>query len=97
MLMAAGDIHDSYEVIGLVFAVASRTPEQSGCSAPVLGLGQTYRDAAASLEQAAQERGANAVIHIGFEHRYAAATTGCGGSTTAFEVYSWGTAVKLTS
>jgi hypothetical protein len=95
MLMAAGDIQDRYQVIGLVFAVASRTPEAKGCSVPVLGLGQTYQDAATQLESAARVRGADAVIHIGFEHRYSAATTGCGASTTAFEVYSWGTAVKL--
>lgn len=95
MLMAAGDIQDRYQVIGLVFAVASRTPEQKGCSVPVLGLGQTYQDASTALESAAAARGADAVIHIGFEHRYATATTGCGGPTTAFEVYSWGTAVKL--
>ncbi|MGE6698101.1 heavy metal-binding domain-containing protein [Hyphomonas sp. NPDC076900] len=95
MLMAAGDIHDRYEVIGLVFGVASRTPESKGCSAPVLGLGQTYEDAAAQLRTTAQARGADAVIHVGFEHRYSTANTGCGGPTVAFEVYAWGTAVKL--
>lgn len=95
MLMAAGNIQDRYQVLGLVFAVASRTPESKGCNVPVLGLGQTYQDAASQLQNAAVARGADAVIHVGFEHRYSTATTGCGATTTAFEVYSWGTAVKL--
>ena len=97
MLTAAGNINDPYEVIGVVHAMVSRTPESAGCSGPGgLPVQEAYGEVTTALQDAARRSGGDGIIHIGYDYRLSSRQTGCsGGPTTVFEVYGWGTAIKL--
>lgn len=93
MLTATGNINQSYEVLG-VMTISVIKPEKTGCSGGGLPVDAAYQEAVAGLVAMANKRGANGVIHIGFEHRVSS-TVGCGNSNSNFELYAWGTAVAL--
>jgi hypothetical protein len=96
MLAATGNINQPYQVIGLVHATASRTAKAAGCSgAGGFPIKEAYQAVSTALEEAAAASGADGVIHIGYDYRMSTATMGCGGNEPVFEVYGWGTAIKL--
>lgn len=99
MLIAAGNINQEYEVIGVVHAVVSRLPAKAGCGKPgALPVHEAYKAATKDLSDAAEASGANGLIHVSYDHRMSAASvaSGCGSETRAvFEVYAWGTAIRL--
>lgn len=99
MLVAAGNINDPYVVIGVVHAVAARTPKTGGCSGPSgLPIQDAYEEATRTLELAAERSGANGLIHVSYDHRISTSAVGCGGNAQAvIEVYAWGTAIRLPS
>ena len=96
MLTATGNINRDYTVIGVVNATASKTPQKGGCGQTTgIPIDGAYREATAALAEAAKLSGGDAVIHIGYDYRMATKQMGCNGTEPSFEVYAWGTAVKL--
>jgi hypothetical protein len=97
MLVAAGNINQPYDVIGVVHAVVTRTPKKAGCGTPGgLPIQEAYEAVTAALSESAQKSGATGLINVHYDYRLSSTSVGCGGNTEAvFEVYGWGTAVKL--
>ena len=97
MIVACGNINQPYEVIGVVHAVATRAPKSGGCSGPGgLPVQETYRVATEALTEAARASGGTGLIHVGYDYRLTSQSVGCNNSQAVFEVYAWGTAVRLT-
>jgi len=94
MITATGNINQNYEVIG-VLTISVIKPQKTGCSGDGLPVDAAYEEAVSGLVSLANKRGANGVIHIGFEHRVSTSAVGCGGSSANFELYAWGTAVQV--
>ena len=87
MLLSTGDIPQKYEIIDLVFTHGSSSDGAlKGVEPP-----QAFQILADWLGQTAQRAGADAVIHIRFDFQFAQGFLG----TRAFEVFAYGTAVKL--
>ena len=97
MLTAAGNINQPYEVIGMVHAVVIRPAKDAGCSGRGGGLPiqEAYESVLKTLEAAASRSGGDGVIHVNYDYRLSSAKVGCDQSKTVFEVYGWGTAVRL--
>jgi hypothetical protein len=95
MLTATGNINQEYSVIGVI-TVSIVKPEKTGCSASGLPVDAAYTEALGELQAVAAKRGADGVIHIGFEHRVSTSAA-CGATNANFELYAWGTAVQLAS
>lgn len=94
MLTASGNINAHYEVVGLITASVVK-PQNTGCSGGGLPVDAAYREAVARLGEIAAKTGADGVIHIGFEHRVSV-SSGCGNASNSnFELYAWGTAIRL--
>lgn len=91
VLTSAGNLNQPYETLGMVLAVISR--QESGCGGG-LPVGQALADATDDLKRQAWNKGGDGVIHISYMHRVST-SAGCGGSTSNFEVYAWGTAIRL--
>ncbi len=87
ILLSTGDIPDRYEIVDLVFAHGS----SSAGALKGMGPPQAFQILADWLGQTAQKAGANAVIHIRFDFQLAQDLPG----TKAFEVFAYGTAVKV--
>lgn len=94
MITATGNINQDYEVIG-VLTISVIKPQKTGCSGGGLPVDAAYQEAVAGLVALADQRDANGVIHIGFEHRVSTTSVGCGNSSANFELYAWGTAVRV--
>jgi hypothetical protein len=98
MLLATGNINQDYEIVGVVHAVIVKKAESTGCSAGGLPIEGAYKEVTQTLFARAQAAGASGVIHIGYDHRVSTSRVGCTSNTIAnFEVYAWGTAIKLSS
>ncbi len=98
MLIATGNINDGYEVLGVVHAVVTLPQKTSGCGAPGgLPVQEAYEAVTKSLHQAGLASGGNGVIHVGYDYRVTTANLGCNNVQPVFEVYGWGTAIKLTA
>lgn len=97
MLASTGNINQPYDVVGVVHASVAKTVSKNGCGvASGLPTQQTYEEATQALKAAAKASGGNAVINIGYDYRVATTTVGCGkNSEPVFEVYAWGTAIRL--
>lgn len=96
MLLAAGNINDPYEVIGILHTTIAKQAVKSGCSGNTLPVEQAYREATQALSKLGATAGASGVIHIGYDYRISTTRTGCSSDTTAnFELYAWGTAIRL--
>jgi hypothetical protein len=97
MLTASGNINQPYEVIGVI-TVSVVKPENAGCNKAGLPVDAAYQEAVEAITQVAASKNATGVIHIGFEHRVSSSATGCNQSATSnFELYCWGTAIRLHS
>jgi hypothetical protein len=96
MLIATGNINEPYAVLGAVHAVVSRTPKSTGCGTTGgFPIQEAYEAVSQALYQSALSSGGDGVIHIGYDHRVATTTLGCNNTQPVFEVYGWGTAIKL--
>lgn len=96
MLTSTGNIQAAYTTIGVVHASASKVPGKGGCGQSTgIPTDAAYRDATAALVEAARMSGGDAVIHIGYDYRMATKQMGCNSVEPSFEVYAWGTAVKV--
>jgi hypothetical protein len=93
MLTATGNINEVYSVIGAI-TVSIVKPEKTGCGGSGLPVDAAYGEALAELQAVAARRGGDAVIHIGFEHRVSTSAA-CGAASSNFELYAWGTVVRL--
>jgi len=87
ILLSTGDIRDKYEIVDLVFAHGSTAEGALKDVEPP----QAFQILADWLGQTALKAGANAVIHIRFDFKIAQGFLG----NRAFEVFAYGTAVKL--
>ena len=95
MITATGNINRPYEVIGVV-TVSVIKPASTGCSGGGLPVDAAYKEAVGKLAEAARVASGDGVIHIGFEHRVSTSAVGCSGTNNPnFELYAWGTAIKL--
>lgn len=95
-LIAAGNINDPYDVLGIVNAVVSRPATRGGCGGSGgLPVQEVYQEAGRSLHAAAIASGGDGVIHVGFDYRLSSTNLGCNQTAPVFEVYAWGTAIKL--
>ncbi len=94
MLTASGNINQAYDVIG-VMTISVIKPQKTGCAGEGLPVDAAYQEAVTGLVALAERRGANGVIHIGFEHRVSTSNVGCGNTSANFELYAWGTAVSV--
>jgi len=92
VLFSSGDIPQPYEIIDLVFAHGNSTEGAMKGVQPV----QAFQMLVSWLGQTAQQIGGNGVIHIRLDFRPLAAQ-GFLGSKQAFEVYGYGTAIRLAS
>lgn len=92
MIVSSGAVCQQYEVLGLVVGFASAS---EGCSGGIK-VEDTYQMALKRLTESATAKGANGLIFVNFQNRVAI-NTGCIGPTQAFEVFAWGTAVKIQS
>ncbi|MBO9998841.1 MAG: heavy metal-binding domain-containing protein [Cyanobacteria bacterium SID2] len=90
MIVSSGGIDQNYRVLGLVVGFASDT---EGCSGGI-AVENTYQSALKRLMESASAQGANGLLYVNFQNRFAA-TGGCSGPKQAFEVFAWGTAVQL--
>lgn len=97
MLAASGNINRDYEVLGMVHTVVVRAQVAAGCSGKGGGLPvqEAYKDATNALHAAAVASGGDGVIHVNFDYRQSATKMGCNDTKPTFEVYGWGTAIKL--
>ncbi len=88
VLFSSGDIPQRYEIVDLVFAHGNSAEEDMAGMQPV----QAFQMLVNWLGQTALQIGANAVIHIRLDFRVVS-----GGflGKQAFEVYGYGTAVKI--
>jgi hypothetical protein len=94
MLTATGNINRDYDVIGVITTSVIK-PQKTGCSGGGLPVDAAYAEAVANLVAIGERRGANGVIHIGFEYRVSTSSVGCGDTNPNFELYAWGTAVSV--
>jgi hypothetical protein len=97
MLIAAGNINQEYNVIGMVHAVVSKPQTKAGCNGKGGGLPvqAAYQEVTQSLHAAALASGGDGVIHVGYDYRLSVTSIGCNQESPTFEVYGWGTAIKL--
>lgn len=90
MKISSGGISRPYSVIGIVVGFASTT-ESCGSS---IKVESTYQAALDRLVESASAKGANGLLFVNFQNR-AAVAQGCTGPRQAFEVFAWGTAVRI--
>jgi uncharacterized protein YbjQ (UPF0145 family) len=97
MLAASGNINREYEVLGMVHAVVVRPQVSAGCGGTGGGLPvqEAYQEATKALHASAVASGGDGVIHVNFNYRQSATNVGCNNTKPTFEVYGWGTAIKL--
>ena len=97
MLAASGNINNPYVVLGMVHVVVIRPQSEAGCNGKGGGLPvqDAYLEATKALYDAALASGGSGVIHIDFDYRLSTTNIGCNNPKPTFEVYGWGTAIKL--
>ena len=91
MIISSGTLCEKYKVLDLVVAFESQT---AGCGSSIK-VEKAYKNALASLVKSAEAKEADAIINVNFQNRVATVAVGCGSSGQAFEVFAWGTAVKV--
>jgi len=91
MLVSSGGINEEYETLGVVTAFAS---VGEGFWTGNLNIQSVYDTALATLIGNAQQVGANGLLFVNFQGRDAA-VAGIVKAKRGFEVFAWGTAVKI--
>lgn len=96
VIASTGDVQEPYETLGVIHAVVTRPAKSAGCGGSGgLPIHEAFGEVTRSLQDTARSSGGNGVIHIGYSHRVSSANFGCGGDKAVFEVYAWGTVVRL--
>jgi len=90
MIISSGGVCQQYQVLGLVVGFASVS---EGCGGGIK-VEDTYQVALKRLTESAVAKGADGLIFVNFQNRVAV-KAGCTGTSQAFEVFAWGTAVKF--
>lgn len=88
--LSTGEVPFSYEIIDIVFAYSNSSENFFQGANPI----QAYEEVSNVLEQTAAQMGADAVIWIKYDYRVAL-NQGPLGPNQVFEVFAYGTAVKL--
>ena len=89
VLLSTGEIGQPYDVIDAIFAYGSSTDGFLKTANPL----EAYQKVAGVLKERATAAGGDAVTFATFDYRVAA-SAGCGGGK-AFEVFAYGTAVRI--
>ena len=96
MLTAAGNINRPYETIGVIHAVVARPAKDPGCSGGGgLPIQEAFDAVLNILKDSATKSGGDGLIHVSYDYRVASTTVGCNNSKAVFEVYGWGTVIRL--
>jgi uncharacterized protein YbjQ (UPF0145 family) len=90
ILLSTGEVQYQYRVIDVVFAYGNSSQSFFKDANPM----EAYQRVSVMLEQAAAQIGANAVLWVKYDYRVAL-TQGLIGPNQVFEVFAYGTAVKL--
>jgi len=90
ILVSSGGICEPYQTLGLVVGFASKS---EGCGGKI-AIEDTYRAALQRLTESAKAKGGNALIFVNFQNRVAS-QAGCGQAQQVFEVFAWGTAIRV--
>lgn len=88
--LSTGDVPFDYEIIDVIFAYGNSSESLFQGANPM----QAYERVSMRLEQIAAQMGADAVIWIRYDYRVAL-NQGLIASNQVFEVFAYGTAVKL--
>ena len=94
-LIAAGNINEHYDVLGMVHAVITRPATVTCGGSGGLPVQEAYQEAANALFASAIASGGSGVIHVGYDYRLSAQAVPCAQNKPVFEVYGWGTAIRL--
>jgi hypothetical protein len=89
MIISSGSISEQYQTLGLVVGFASNA---EGCTGGV-GVEKTYQMALKRLTESAVAKGANGLIFVNFQNRVAVKPGFI--PQQVFEVFAWGTAVRI--
>ena len=96
VIASTGDIQEAYETLGVIHAVVTRPAKSAGCGGSGgLPIHEAFGEVTRSLQETAKSSGGDGVIHIGYSHRVSSANFGCQGDKAVFEVYGWGTVIRL--
>jgi len=88
--LSTGDIKQPYTIIDTVFAYGSSDQALFKTANPM----EAYSKVSEMLKQAAVKVGGNGIVWATFDYRVAV-KQGCGGGSQSFEVFGYGTAVKV--
>lgn len=86
MLFSTGDIKQEYNIIDIIFAYGSTKEGFFGGT----NTNKAFEEVKAELSKKCTTIGGDAIINCHFEHRVAV-----DGKKQAFEIFAYGTAVKL--
>jgi uncharacterized protein YbjQ (UPF0145 family) len=90
VMLSTGDLKDPYDIVDVVFAYGSSGEGFLKTANPL----EAYAKVAEQLRNRAAKAGANGIVHAAFDYRTAAGT-GCSSGKQVFEVFAYGTAVKI--
>ncbi|QYX30812.1 heavy metal-binding domain-containing protein [Sphaerospermopsis torques-reginae] len=90
IIIATGDIKEKYDILEAIFALDSHTEGFLSSANP----GRAFDGVKQQLRQICKSLGGDAVINCQFEYRVALAD-GFLGKKQAFEIFAYGTAVKI--
>ncbi len=92
VILSTGDIRQDYTILDTVFAYGSSTEGFLKSANPI----EAYKKVGELLKQNAAKIGADGIVYATFDYRVAV-KSGCLSGGQAFEVFAYGTAVKLAS
>jgi uncharacterized protein YbjQ (UPF0145 family) len=90
MIASTGGISDPFDIVQVVIGFAS---QEEGCGGTIK-TSAVYAEAYKRLLESASALKAEGVIFISFQNRFAVSQA-CGSSKQVFEVFSWGTAIRI--
>ena len=81
---------------GVIHAVVTRPAKSAGCSGVGgLPVQDAFDSVLKALEASAAKSGGDGVIHVSYDYRVSSTNMGCNQSKAVFEVYGWGTVIRL--
>lgn len=90
IIISTGDLKQDYTIIDTLFAMDSSKGGVLFSANP----GEAFKGVKAQLVKACKAAGGNAIINCQFEYRVAV-SQGLMGSKQVFEIFAYGTAVKV--
>ena len=96
MLTAAGNINQPYTSLGVIHAVVTKPAKEPGCSGGGgLPIQEAFDAVLAALEASAAKSGGDGLIHVSYDYRVSSTSMACNQTKAVFEVYGWGTVIRL--